>query len=309
MGIAPDAVGGAAVPARQDIAVAVKDADLRGVGVVQGRQLADDEVALRGFGDVGGAAGVRPHCDEVAHGVKDLDAAVFAVADIDAVVAGDQQAVGQVEFVGALLAGLAPGEFEVAVVVEAVDAGVAVAVGDEQVAAGGRHQFGGVVEGAGGAGHQGAGDLAAGVGVDAVAAQHLDGLAVQGVHQAHAGVAVGEIDDVVLDVEAVGIDEGAVAPAADEVAAAVVKDGDGRVGAVEHIDVVGGVAGQGADGAQGVGGGHFGPVGGEGVGVAAGAYGGHNGSSCGWLGRVGAWGMAGAAGLILTIPASAGVPK
>ena len=281
MGIAPDAVRGAAVPARQHIAVPVKDADLRGVGIVQGRQLADDKIALGRFGNVSGAAGVRPHCDEVAHSVKDLDAAVLPVAHIHPVVPGNQQAVGQVELVGAFLAGLAPGELEVAVVVKAVDAGVAVAVGDEQVAAGGRHQFGGVVEGAGGARHQGAGHIAAGVGMDAVPPQHLDGLAVQGVHQAHAGVAVGEIDDVVLNVEAVGIDERAVAPAADEGAAVVVKDGDGRVGAVEDIDVVGGVAGEGADGAHGVGRGHFGPVRGEGVGVLAGADGGHWKSS--WL--------------------------
>ena len=142
-GVAPDAVGGAAVPAGQDVAVAVEDGDAGRVGFVQRGQLADDEIAFGGFGNVGGTAGIGPHGDEVAGGVEHLDAAVLAVADVHAVIAGHQQAVGQVELVGMFLAGLAPGILVVAVVVEAVDARVAVAVGDEQVAAGRRHQLGG----------------------------------------------------------------------------------------------------------------------------------------------------------------------
>ena len=50
-----------------------------------------------------------------------------------------------------------------------------------------------------------------------MAAQHLDGLAVQGVHQAYRAVAIGQIDGVIGDENAVGEQKGAVAPAAQEV--------------------------------------------------------------------------------------------
>ena len=174
-----------------------------------------------------------------------------------------------------LLARLAPGILVVAVVVEAVDAGVAVAVGYIQVAAGRGHQLGGIVERAGGSRHQLAGHLGARIGVHHVATQHLDELAVERVHHAGGRVPVGQVHDVVLDVEAVGVHVAAVAPAALECAGGAVEDGDGRVGPVERVDVAGGVAGQGAHRAQGMGRWHFGPIGGEGVGMLSASNGGH----------------------------------
>ena len=161
---------------------------------------------------------------------------VLAVADDDAV-AVDDQAVGQVEVVGLGLAGLAPGLDQLALGGEAVDAGVAVAVGHIQFAGRRGHQLGGVVEGPGCTGDQFCGNLAAGVGVAAVAAEHLDRLAVEGVDEAGGGVAVGYVDHVVFDVETVGEQEGAVAPGVLQVAVAV-EDQDGRLLALEGIDEV-----------------------------------------------------------------------
>ena len=155
-----------------------------------------------------------------------------------------------------------------------MDAGVAVAVGDVELAGGRRHQLGGVVEGAGGAGNEVAGDLAAGVGVAPVAAQHLHRLAVEGVDQAGGGVAVGDVDHVVLNVEAVGEEKGAVAPGVLQVAVAV-EDENGRLLALEGVDAVLGVGGDGADHGEGLALGQLGPVLLEGVGVVAGAEGGH----------------------------------
>ena len=109
----------------------------------------------------------------------------------------------------------------------------------------------------------------------AVASQHLDYLAVQRVHHAGGRVPVGQVHDVVLNVEAVGINVTAVAPTSLERAVVAIKNRDGRVSPVKGVDVAGRVAGQRADGAQGVGVGHFGPVEGEGVGVLSASYGGH----------------------------------
>ena len=86
---------------------------------------------------------------------------------------------------------------------------------------------------------------------------------------------VGQVHDVVLDVEAVGIDIAAVAPSALECAGGAVEDGDGGIGPVERVDVAGGVAGQGAHRAQGMGGGHLGPIGRQRVGVLSATNGGH----------------------------------
>ena len=107
-----------------------------------------------------------------------------------------------------------------------------------------------------------------------MAAQHLHGLAVEGVDQAGGGVAVGDVDDVVLNVEAVGEEEGAVAPGVLEVAVAV-EDEDGRLLALEGVDAVLGVGGDGGDHGEGLALGQLGPVFLEGVGVVAGAEGGH----------------------------------
>ena len=84
-----------------------------------------------------------------------------------------------------------------------------------------------------------------------MAAQHLDGLAVEGVDEAGGGVAVGDVDDVVLNVEAVGEEEGAVAPGVLQVAVAV-EDEDGWLLALEGVDAVLGVGGDGGDHGEGL---------------------------------------------------------
>ena len=89
--------------------------------------------------------------------------------------------------------------------------------------------------------------------------QHLDGLAVQGVHDADGSVAVCHVDNVVGDVDAVGEFEGTVAPGFQEVAFAV-KDDNGRLFALEGKDAVLGVGGEGAHHAKGIAGGQGAPV-------------------------------------------------
>ena len=113
-----------------------------------------------------------------------------------------------------------------------------------------------------------------------MAAEHLDGLAVEGVDEAGGGVAVGDVDHVVLNVEAVGEQEGAVTPGVLEVAVAV-EDEDGRLLALEGIDEVLGVGGDGRDHGEGLALGQLGPVFLDGVGVMAGAKGGHGWPPCG----------------------------
>ena len=154
-------------------------------------------------------------------------------------------------------------------------AGVAIAVGDVQVAVGRGHDLGGIVERAGRARANLAGHLAAGVGVDAAVADDLKGLAVQREDDAHRVGAVGDVDDVVLDVDAVGLVDGADAPGA-EVVAAGPENQHGRVLALEHVNPVLRVGGHRRGVAHGHAFGQVRPVFFESVGVLAGAYGGHD---------------------------------
>ena len=266
-------MGGLGIPAGEDGAFGVHNADARGLAV--GAAFADDEGAFAVHRDVQGAAQVGPHCDVVAIGGINLDAVVFPVAQVQVAVGVRHDAVGQVEFAGAALARHAPGGFELAVGGEAMHPRVAVAVGDIEVAVGGRDDFGGVVEGAGGAGADFARHFAAGVGVDAALPDDLQGLAVQGVDYAHRVGAVGEIDDVVLDVDAVGFVDGAQAPGAEVVAAGAENQHRG-VFALEHINPVAGVGGDGRGVAHSHAFGQVRPVFLQNVGVLAGADGGHN---------------------------------
>ena len=84
--------------------------------------------------------------EEVAVGVEELDAVVGAVADPDAVVLVQADAVGECELAGAF-SPVAPGEDVLAGGGVFVDAGVVVAVGDEEVAVGGDGEIGGQAEG------------------------------------------------------------------------------------------------------------------------------------------------------------------
>jgi len=74
-----------------------------------------------------------------------LDAAVFAIGDVDDLILIDGDAVGEVQLAGAL-AWCAPLAETVAVGIIFEDAGVAVAIGDEEVAIGGEGDVGGAVE-------------------------------------------------------------------------------------------------------------------------------------------------------------------
>ena len=127
-GVDPASVAGAAaVEAGQHPSRRVEDADASGAAVHL--SLADQEVPLRVSRDVHGPLDVVPELDELAVEREELNAVVLAVTDDDAV-AVDDQAVGQVEVVGLRLPRLAPGLDQLALAGEAVDAGVAVAVGD-----------------------------------------------------------------------------------------------------------------------------------------------------------------------------------
>jgi hypothetical protein len=96
---------------------------------------------------------------------------------------------------------------------EAMDPGIAVAVGHVEVARRRRDHLGRIVERAGRAGNQLAGALTPGVGVRTPLAQHLERLAVQGVGEADRIVPVGEVHHVLGDVDAMRIGERPDAPA------------------------------------------------------------------------------------------------
>src|SRR5437867_3469701 len=126
-------------PARQHPAVAIVDADATRLDVarrpVAARRLPRLPPELRDVGapgavehDVRRAARVGPLGQVLAVGAEDLDAVVLAVADEDAAVGGDGDAVGEEELARPLT-GHAPRPLELARGREEVDAAVAVAVG------------------------------------------------------------------------------------------------------------------------------------------------------------------------------------
>ena len=79
---------------------------------------------------------VAPHGDEIAFGVEDLDAVALAVNDVDAAVAVEGDVVGTDELAG-VDARLAPRELVIEFAGVDVNAGVAVTVGDVDVAVAG----------------------------------------------------------------------------------------------------------------------------------------------------------------------------
>ena len=84
---------------------------------------------------------VVPHGDEPARGVEDLDAVGLPVGHVDALVRADDDVVGADELAG-VDAGAAPGQLVLALGREDVDCGVAIAVGDVELAGPG-HDGGG----------------------------------------------------------------------------------------------------------------------------------------------------------------------
>src|SRR5262249_40050125 len=166
--------------------------------------------------------------------------------DIDLPIRSDQHTVRQVELTGCSLAWLTPGVDELAVARKAVHSGIAVAIGNVQIARGARHEFGGVVKGTRRPRHQITGLFTASVRMDAALPDHLQGLAVQGKRHRNGVRAIGDIDDVVDDGHAVWVGDGADPPAA-EVVTVAIKDHDWRILALEDIDAILGIRRHGAD--------------------------------------------------------------
>ena len=231
-------------------------------------EFADEEVALVVEADAVGAVDIVPHGDVLAVGIEDLDAVGLTVGDVDAVVAVDDDVVGADELAG-VDTGLAPREDVASVGGILVDAGVAVAVGDVDVAGLGRDgAVSGAVEGLasplggwlviGAEGHE---ELAVGV----VFADD-----VQAVVDAEDGVVGGDVDAVGTGAEL------AFAPSAQEVAVAV-EDDDGVLAAVEEVDIVLGVDGDTGDIDEAPVVGDLGPVVDELKSQGAGTYGGGHG--------------------------------
>src|SRR5438034_3802637 len=187
-----------------------------------------------------------------------LDPAVLAVADVDAALLVHPQAVREMELAGLHLAGRAPRRQQAALGLEAMDAAVAVAVRDVQVARRRRHHLGRLVERPGRARRKLDVLRGAGVGGLTALAQDHQRLAVQRELQRHVVVTIGEIDDVVVDGDPVRIGDGAAAPRSQVVAVAVEHD-DGRILSLERVDAVLGISGDGADRAERPPGGQRGP--------------------------------------------------
>src|ERR1044072_4923653 len=128
VGIYPQSVGVADLPAGEYRPVAIANADKRRCPV--GLLLADVKKAILIPGDVIWPAHASPHADELPIGRENLYTSIGAVADIDLPIRSDQHAVRQVELTGCGLAWLAPGVDELAVARKAVHPGVAVAIGN-----------------------------------------------------------------------------------------------------------------------------------------------------------------------------------
>ena len=124
--------------------------------------------------------------------------------------------------------------------------GISVPVGYVQVSRRRGRQFTGIVEGARRSRHQFPGVFASRVRVHTVPPQHLYGLAVQGVHDAHRCVAVGDVHDVVGDIEPVREHKGAVSPRSQKLPV-LVEHHHGRVFALEGVQQALGIGGHGAD--------------------------------------------------------------
>src|SRR3989441_8578170 len=113
-------------------------------------QVADIDDLARVDVDVSGAMDVRPLREGLSGCREDLNAVVFPVADVDDPLPVYPDAVGQVELARGALARRSPGGQQPAVAREPMDPAVAVSIRDVQVAGGGNHHLGGLVEGPGG---------------------------------------------------------------------------------------------------------------------------------------------------------------
>ena len=105
-------------------------------------------------------------------------------------------------------------------------------------------------------------------------AQNLEGLAFQGELQGHRVGPVGEVDDVVVNTNPMGVGDYSGAPRLHEIALPV-KNHHRRVFPLEDIHSVPGVGGHRAGIAEGLAGGQLGPVSDKLVGILACSYGGH----------------------------------
>ena len=238
-------------PAGEEPAVPVEHADAPVEGIGDGAALARGGVALvpPELGDVGaalivehqvgGALGVGPLREVLAVGAEDLDAVVLPVADEDAPVRGGRDAVGQVELAGPG-AGHAPRALPLSVGAELVHAAVAVPVGHVEIALRAHRDIRGAVEAVGRLRDRHVVlAVVAGVGGLVHRAEGHQQLALRGELPDRVVAVVGAVERLVrADRDAVGaVGELALAPRAEELAVAIVRD-DRMVAAADQIDAV-----------------------------------------------------------------------
>lgn len=122
----------------EDLALEAHDEDFVGSAVGDEKTIVGSDVH-----SIGGKA--AEEADEFSILIEDLDAIVLAVADVDEPFGIDADGVREIElgFAGPLFA---PGEFEFPISIGADDAGIAVAVGDEDVAILRKGDVGGLIE-------------------------------------------------------------------------------------------------------------------------------------------------------------------
>ena len=116
------------------------------------------------------------------------------------------------ELVGAALAWFAPGRDQVAGGGEPVYSGIPVAVGDVKISIGSGDHLGDVVKRSSGTRADITRLLAAGIRILTLGTDGKQGFSVQGALHGYGAFPVGEIGDVVLDEDAVGVVEHTLAP-------------------------------------------------------------------------------------------------
>src|SRR5262249_21191528 len=171
VGIHPQSVRVADLPAGKHRPVAIANADKRRRPV--GLLLGYVKHAILVPGDIVRPAHASPHADELSVGRENLHASIGAVADVDLPIRSNQHAMRQMELTRCSLPWLAPGVDELAVARKAVHSGVAVAIGNVEIARGARHEFGRVVKGTGRSRYQVARLFTASVRMDTALADYL----------------------------------------------------------------------------------------------------------------------------------------
>src|SRR6516162_6749105 len=247
-----DAVDMAALHPREYISLSVADADLGGLAVVF--LLGDVEIAVPTTRDVVGAAHAGPLAKILAVRREYLDALVRPVPDIELAGIVESDGVRQVELARAT-ARLTPGFDEPSIACEAVYARVAVAVGHVDVAVGMGDHLGRVIERPRRALRQPVGNFA-GVRMPAARSELQQRLAVEGERLRDRVGAVGRVDRVADNFEAMRVGDLTAAPSA-EVFAVAVENHDRRVLALEHINAVLRIGRYAADQPEGLPGGQF----------------------------------------------------